>query len=467
MTPLHTRYASKEMLGIFDRESIAKNWRQVWIALAEAQRDLGCPISEKQIDQLKATAETIDFNRIAEIERDTRHDVVANIKAWAEIAPDAASIIHLGATSAFVTDNAERIGQQKALFLVKARLEELISELSSSAEKYAEVVTLGYTHFQPAQPTTAGKRICLWIQDLLLDLKKINLALEDFPCRGAKGTTGTAASYYEIFKSHAKTIQLDTLVAQKLGFKRSVSLSGQTISRKLEAELGDLLAGIAISLSKFGRDIRLLSHTGEMYEGFGDKQVGSSAMPYKRNPMKAERLCSLSRLVVHHRNAMAETAMTQWLERSLDDSAIRRVVIPESFMAIDGALRVAVSLAKCLEVNEKVCKSKVNGLLPFLCVEKIIIAAAEQGHNRQAIHEKLREYAVEANKSDADPGSSFYILLDLDPILCEFTPIIDGAEKNHLMLTGTALHQIVNFLTKEVRPALEHVNISAVDELEV
>lgn len=466
MTPLQTRYASKEMLSIFNSETITKNWRRTWIALAESQQELGCPISDFQIRELKETIDHIDFERIAEIEKETRHDVVANIKAWSEIAPDAASIIHLGATSAFVTDNAERISQKNALTLVKDRLGELISYLAVLAENHSEVVTMGYTHFQPAQPTTVGKRICLWIQDLLLDFKKIELLLSDFPCRGAKGTVGTAASYYELLKSHAKTLKLDTLVANKLGFNRSVSLSGQTISRKLEAELGDVLAGIAISLSKLGRDVRLLSHTGEMYEGFGEKQVGSSAMPYKRNPMKAERLCSLSRLVVHHRNALAETAMTQWLERSLDDSAIRRIVIPESFLAIDGALRVAISLAKCLTVDEKTCQNNINNFLPFLCVEKLLLTAVEQGHNRQEMHEKLREYAVEA-KNGPTPANSFYILLDLDPIFNQFVSIIDDAEKNHLKLTGTALHQIVRFLSEEVKPILATFDSTEVDELTV
>lgn len=466
MTPLHTRYASKEMLSIFNSETIIKNWRRTWIALAEAQQELGCSISDHQINQLKTTADQIDFERIAEIEKETRHDVVANIKAWSEIAPDAAPIIHLGATSAFVTDNAERISQKEALILVKKRLGELLKHLSAFATKHSEVVTMGYTHFQPAQPTLVGKRICLWIQDLLLDFHKVDSLLSDFPCRGAKGTVGTAASYYELLKSHAKTIQLDTLVAEKLGFTRSVSLSGQTISRKLDAELGDVLAGIAISLSKLGRDIRLLSHTGEMYEDFGDKQVGSSAMPYKRNPMKAERLCSLSRLVVHHRNALAETAMTQWLERSLDDSAIRRIVIPEIFMAIDGALRVAISLAKCLTVDEKTCRNNINDYLPFLCVEKLLIAAVEQGQNRQEMHEKLRKYAIKA-KEGATPANSFYILLDLDPVFSQFVSIIDDAKENHLRLTGTALHQIVKFLSKEVNPILETLDSTEVDELTV
>lgn len=469
MTPLHTRYASKQMLRIFDRETVTKNWRHTWIALAEAQQELGCSISHHQINQLKETVNQIDFERIAEIEKETRHDVVANIKAWSEIAPDAAPIIHLGATSAFVTDNAERISQREALTLVRDRLGELIICLSDLATKHAEVVTMGYTHFQPAQPTTVGKRICLWLQDLVLDFKKIVFALDDFPCRGAKGTTGTAASYYELLKSHAKTLELDTLVAKKLGFKRSVTLSGQTISRKLDAELGDILAGVAISLSKLGLDIRLLSHTGEMYEDFGKKQVGSSAMPYKRNPMKSERLCSLSRLVVHYRNALAETAMTQWLERSLDDSAIRRIVIPESFMAIDGALRVAVSLAKCLTIDEKTCQNNINEYLPFLCVEKLLLAAVEQGQNRQEMHEKLREYAVEAkNPCRQVAANSFYILLDLDPIFSQFISIIDDAEKNHLKLTGTALHQIVRFLANEVVPVINSLSSNPqVEELTV
>lgn len=470
MTPLQSRYASKEMLSIFDRENIAKNWRRVWIALAEAQQELGVPISDAQLAQLKDTAEDIDFEQIAAIEKETRHDVVANIQAWASIAPDAAPIIHLGATSAFVTDNADRIGQKQALQLVETRLAELMSKLTALAKQHAEVVTLGYTHFQPAQPVTVGKRICLWVQDLLSDLKRVIDHLADFPCRGAKGTTGTAASYYELMKSHAKTLDLDQLVAKKLGFERSVTLSGQTISRKLEADLGDILAGIAISLSKMGRDIRLLSHTGEMFEGFGDKQVGSSAMPYKRNPMKAERLCSLSRLVVSHRNSLADTAMTQWLERTLDDSAIRRIVIPECFMAIDGALRVAISLAKCLTIDEKTCEKNIKKYLPFLCVEKILVAAVSAGRNRQEIHEKLREFAVFSNRSDAisEPAEEFYGLIASDGDLCEFTPIIDQNTKNPLKLTGTCLHQIVNFLTQEVDPILAlYENMAEVDDLSV
>ena len=396
-SPLVERYAGREMAARFSPLARARAWRQVWIALAEAEHELGAPVSAAQVAALKESAAAIDLARIAEIEATTRHDVMAHVHAWGEVCPEGAPILHLGATSCFVTDNADAVIQREGLTGLRERLVQLVRALADLALREADRPTLGYTHFQPAQPVTAGKRVGLWLQDTVSDLEEVDRFLRAFRCRGAKGTTGTQASFLSLFCGDAeKVFALDQRVAEKLGFKASVALSGQTTPRKLEAQLADTLAGVGITLGKLGRDVRLLCHTGEMREGFGKGQVGSSAMPYKRNPMKAERICALARLLLHQRNAVAETAAVQWLERSLDDSAARRLALTDLFLTADGVLRAAIELIKGLEVDVLTVERRLATEAPFMIVEQLLVRGVARGGDRQELHEALREHAMAA-----------------------------------------------------------------------
>jgi adenylosuccinate lyase len=441
---LTERYASPEMAHIFSRENRYGKWRLVWLALAEAQSELGFPVSPENVKKVRETADQIDFARVKEIEAETRHDVMAHLKYWAEICPEVNNTIHIGATSCYVTDNAECVLHKEALHHIILQIQELYEALEHQAFLTAYMPVLGYTHFQPASPTTIGKRITMWMQDLIGDYDELVRFHDDMLCRGAKGTTGTQASYLEMVGSDSdKVRQLDRLIARKLRFKGSVELSGQTISRKQDARIGDLLSGIAISLSKIGHDVRLLSHTGDLREGFGPGQVGSSAMPYKRNPMLAERLCALTRLVPQYREMLTQVAMTQWLERSLDDSATRRVAIPDMFLAINSALNTAIKLAKGLAPTEALELKDGS----FLASELLLARAVKQGFSRQLAHERLKDYSLEARKS-VNPKMAFYMALMKDEIwendyLAKNLNALELCE-----LTGLAAEQAMGFLKR-------------------
>lgn len=450
-SPLAARYASPEMAELFSPLAYARSWRRVWIALAEAEQEMGAPISLEQVEAMRRTQDHIDLARIAVIEAETRHDVMAHLKAWGEICPEARPIMHLGATSQYVNDNAEALLFRQALSRVRDRLVNVLRALASFAAAEKDRPTLGYTHFQPAQLVTVGKRASLWIHDLILDLQDLMARREEMPCRGAKGTVGTQASFVELLGNARKAFALDQLIAEKLGFSRAASVTGQTISRKYDARMLDVLANLGISLGKFGRDMRLLMHTGELREPFKDSQVGSSAMPYKRNPMLSERLCAIARVLLHQRNCIAEMASNQWLERSLDDSATRRIVIPEAFLAADGALRVAYELAAGLRVDPRAVAAKLREHLPFLAVEAILAEHVKAGGDRQEGHEALRVHSMACYE---DPTQVFLERLDADPLfkaLKRRLPKLLDPQR----LTGAAGEQVELFLREVVRPLLE------------
>lgn len=449
-SPLVSRYASHEMAEIFSPLSYARCWRRVWLALAEAEAEVGAPISEAQLNSMRETMDQIDLARVAEIEAETRHDVMAHLHAWGEVCPDAKPIIHLGATSQFVNDNAEALIFRQGMTILRNRLVNVLRGLSSFAFSERAFPTLGYSHFQPAQLVTVGKRACLWIHDLVFDLNDLTARLEEYPCRGAKGTVGTQASYLDLLGSPKKVLQLDQKIAEKLGFARPASITGQSLSRKHDTRILDALAGISTSLSKFGRDMRLLMHTGELREPFKSGQVGSSAMPYKRNPMLSERLCALSRVVMHQRNCIADMAGSQWLERSLDDSATRRIAIPEAFLACDGALRVAHELSLGLKADPQSIEKRMKTHLPFLAVEKILAEVVKSGGDRQEAHEKLRVHAMACYE---DSSRDFHAELFQDPL---FKPLKKRLKKimDPQTLIGMADVQVTNFLDELVRPLL-------------
>jgi adenylosuccinate lyase len=395
--PLVSRYASRAMLKIFSQEAKYGTWRELWIALADEQRKLGLDITAEQIDALRRAERPIPFARVAEIERETRHDVMAHVLAWGEQCPEAAGILHLGATSCYVTDNGDLIQIKRALEQIFGLLLDAIEALAGFAQRHAATPALGFTHFQPAQPVTVGKRACLWIQDLLLDAVELERRLADLPFLGAKGTTGTQASFLQLFGGNqGKVVSLDAALSRRFGFTRLLPISGQTYTRKIDSQVLDVLSGIAQSASKMATDIRLLQHLGELEEPFGSGQVGSSAMPYKRNPVQCERICALGRYVMTLTQNTAFTAATQWLERSLDDSANRRIALPQAFLATDGLLRSVVAVAKGLRVLEHATAQHLATELPFMATESILMASVEKGANRQEAHEVIRQLSHEA-----------------------------------------------------------------------
>jgi adenylosuccinate lyase len=395
---LASRYSGLQMSNLFSPVQRITIMREIWIALAETEKELGISISDEQINRLKATVGVIDFKRIDEIERETKHDVVAHIKAWGEAAgAEAAKIIHLGATSALVTDNADLIQQKRGLQIIQNRMVQLMRALAKFTIDHKNTKSLGYTHFQPAQPVTMGKRAAMWLQDIIIDFDRLSEGLDDVPALGAKGATGTQESFMELFHGDGDKVQeLDTRFASKLGLNGTMLISGQTYTRKLDVHIADIIANIGISLHKMGTDFRLLAHTGELRESFSAKQVGSSAMPYKRNPMQAERMCSLAKLAINYREAIAHSTSVQWLERTLDDSAMRRVTIPDQFMAIDGALRVAISLVSKMTVDQDVVKKLYDEHVIYFTTEYIINLCVERGMDRLKAHEILRDLATMA-----------------------------------------------------------------------
>ncbi|MFA6729456.1 MAG: adenylosuccinate lyase [Eubacteriales bacterium] len=396
---LAARYSGKEMQYIFSPDNKFKTWRKLWAALAESQRQLGLDITEEQIAELKSHIDDIDYKRAGEYETRLRHDVMAHIKAYGDVCPKAKGIIHLGATSAYVGDNTDIILMRDALKHIRKLVINCVAALYEFAKTHANLPTLSYTHFQPAQPTTVGKRASLWIQDLLFDLERLDFEIANLKLLGCKGTTGTSASFLALFGGdHEKVKRLEELIAQKIGFEGCYNVSGQTYSRKIDYNILSALSMIAQSASKFANDIRLLSHLREFEEPFEDGQVGSSAMAYKRNPMRSERICSLSRFVMTLSANPAITAASQWFERTLDDSANKRIVVPEAFLAVDGILSLYINVSRGVRVYPKVISRHLREELPFMATENILMRAVASGGDRQSLHEKIRLHSIAAKE---------------------------------------------------------------------
>lgn len=399
VSPLSERYASREMQYIFSPDMKFRTWRRLWIALAETEKELGLPITEEQIAELKAHAEDINYEVAKAREKEVRHDVMSHVYAYGVQCPKAKGIIHLGATSCYVGDNTDIIVMTEALKLVKKKLVNVLAELASFAGKYKDLPTLAFTHFQPAQPTTVGKRATLWMQEFYLDLEDLDYVLSTMKLLGSKGTTGTQASFLELFDGDMDKVNaLDPMIAEKMGFQACYPVSGQTYSRKIDTRVLNVLAGIAASATKMSNDIRLLQHLKEVEEPFEKNQIGSSAMAYKRNPMRSERIASLSRYVIADALNPAITSATQWFERTLDDSANKRLSVPEGFLAVDGILDLCLNVVDGLVVYPKVIEKRLMSELPFMATENIMMDAVKKGGDRQELHEKIRELSMEAGR---------------------------------------------------------------------
>ena len=404
-SPLSSRYASREMLYLFSPDKKFTTWRRLWIALARAEMKLGLPITQAQIDEMEQHKDDIDYEAAARYERQLRHDVMAHIHAFGDLCPTAMPIIHLGATSCFVGDNTDVILMREGLELLRGKLVNLIDRLTKFAMEYRAMPTLGFTHFQPAQLTTVGKRATLWGNELVMDLEELEHRIDSLQFRGVKGTTGTQASFLELFGGDQEKVrQLEKLVSQEMGFEKVVPVCGQTYSRKMDANVLATLSGIAQSAGKFATDLRLLSHLKEMEEPFQEKQIGSSAMPYKRNPMRCERICSLARYVIVDALNPAFTSYNQWFERTLDDSANKRISIPEAFLAVDAILQIYLNVTDGLKVYPKVIERHLREELPFMATENIMMDAVKRGGDRQALHERIRVHSVAAGKVVKEEG---------------------------------------------------------------
>ena len=457
VSPLSERYASKEMQYIFSPDMKFRTWRRLWIALAETEKELGLPITQEQIDELKAHKDDINYDVAKERERQVRHDVMSHVYAYGVQCPKAKGIIHLGATSCYVGDNTDIIVMTEALKLVKKKLVNVIAELAKFAEKYKDLPTLAFTHFQPAQPTTVGKRATLWMQEFMLDLEDLNYLLSTMKLLGSKGTTGTQASFLELFDGDQETIdKIDPMIAEKMGFKQCYPVSGQTYSRKVDTRVVNILAGIAASAHKFSNDIRLLQHLKEVEEPFEKSQIGSSAMAYKRNPMRSERIASLSRFVMVDAMNPAITSATQWFERPLDDSANKRLSVPEGFLAIDGILDLCLNVVDGLVVYPKVIEKRLRSELPFMATENIMMDAVKAGGDRQELHERIRELSMEAGKTVKVEGkdNNLLELIAADPA---FNLTLEELEKtmDPAKYTGRASVQVDAFLKNVINPMLE------------
>ena len=450
--PLIDRYASPEMSMLWGPQRKFSTWRRLWVALAEAEAQLGLPISKKQIDELRQHVDDIDFAKAAEYERKLRHDVMAHVHAYGDVCPTARAIIHLGATSCYVTDNTDLILMREGLQLVAGRLVSVIHALATFAERHRELACLGFTHLQPAQPTTVGKRACLWIYDLVQDLTELEHRLGQLKARGVKGTTGTQASFLELFHGdHAKVRKLDELVAKHMGFAASYPVTGQTYSRKVDAQVVDVLAGIAASAHKAATDLRLLQSRKEIEEPFETEQIGSSAMAYKRNPMRAERICGLARFAISLQANSAATLATQWMERTLDDSANRRLVIPQAFLAVDAILLLYQNIAAGLIVYPKVIARHLEEELPFMASEAIMMAAVGRGADRQDAHEGIRRHSQAAAAVVKEQGGKNDLLERLagDPMFAgiDFDNALDPGK-----FVGRAPQQVDEFISEVVEP---------------
>jgi len=456
-SPLNTRYASEAMQQLFGERNRIGLWRRLWIALAEAEREVGIQVPEAAIAEMKRAADDIDFARAAEFESRFRHDVMAHVHAYGEKAPGARPFIHLGATSAYVTDNADLIVARDALKLVRSRLGALLRALCAFAEKYRATPTLAYTHLQPAQLTTVGKRATLWMQDFAFDVAELEHRLEMLTFLGAKGTTGTQASFLDLLgRDHAKVRRLDQLVAVKMGFQKVVAVSGQTYPRKIDAQIVALLAQVAQSAAKMAADLRILQHLGEVLEPFGSEQIGSSAMAYKRNPMRAERINSLARYVMHLPANTDETAAQQWFERTLDDSANRRIVLPEAFLAVDAILVLAESIAKGLEVREAVVHRHVMKELPFMATERCLMLGVQAGGDRQVLHEVIRRHSMDVARAIAEDGAPNDLVQRLagDPAFAGAKVDSVAKDLDPLHFVGRAPEQVDEFVRDVINPIL-------------
>ena len=457
VSPLSERYASKEMQYVFSPDKKFKTWRRLWIALAETEKELGLSITQEQIDELKAHAEDINYEVAKEREKVVRHDVMSHLYAYGQQCPKAKGIIHLGATSCYVGDNTDIIVMSEALEIVRKKLINVIAELAKFADNYKNQPTLAFTHFQPAQPTTVGKRATLWMQEFLMDLQDLEYVKSTLKLLGSKGTTGTQASFLELFDGDQEKIdQIDPMIAKKLGFEACYPVSGQTYSRKVDTRVLNVLAGIAASAHKFSNDIRLLQHLKEVEEPFEKTQIGSSAMAYKRNPMRSERIASLSRYVMIDALNPAITSATQWFERTLDDSANKRLSVPEGFLAIDGILDLCLNVVDGLVVYPKVIEKRLMSELPFMATENIMMDAVKAGGDRQELHERIRELSMEAGRNVKEKGldNNLLDLIAADPAFGlneeELKKTMDPAK-----YVGRAPLQVENFLKKVVDPVLE------------
>ena len=456
-SPLSSRYASDEMLYIFSADKKFSTWRRLWVALARAEMELGLPVTQEQVDELEAHITDIDYERAAQWEKKLRHDVMAHVHTYGELCPKAMPIIHLGATSCYVGDNTDVILMREGLELVRAKLVRLISRLAAFADAYKSLPTLGFTHFQAAQLVTVGKRATLWINDLLMDLEEVEYRLTTLKLLGSKGTTGTQASFLELFEGdHEKVKQLEEKIAKEMGFTGVVPVSGQTYSRKMDYNVVSTLCAIAQSASKFATDMRLLCHLKEVEEPFEKNQIGSSAMPYKRNPMRCERICSLARYVIADAANPAVTAATQWFERTLDDSANKRISVPEAFLAVDAILNIYLNVASGLVVHPKVIEKHVMEELPFMASENIMMDAVKRGGNRQELHERIRLHSLEAGRNVKDCGlpNNLIDLIAEDPAF--------GMSREELTAhleperyIGRCPQQVEEFLAFQVGPVLE------------
>ena len=457
VSPLSERYASKEMQYIFSPDMKFRTWRKLWIALAETERELGLNITQEQIDEMKAHADDINYDVAKERERQVRHDVMSHVYAFGVQCPKAKGIIHLGATSCYVGDNTDIIVMTEALKLVRKKLVNVVAELSKFAAKYKDQPTLAFTHFQPAQPTTVGKRATLWTQEFLMDLEDLEYVLSTMKLLGSKGTTGTQASFLELFEGDQETIdKIDPMIAEKMGFRSCYPVSGQTYSRKVDTRVLNILAGIAASAHKMSNDIRLLQHLKEVEEPFEKSQIGSSAMAYKRNPMRSERIASLSRYVMIDALNPAITSATQWFERTLDDSANKRLSVPEGFLAIDGILDLCLNVVDGLVVYPKVIEKRLMSELPFMATENIMMDAVKAGGDRQELHERIRELSMEAGKNVKVEGkdNNLLELIAADPA---FNLTLEDLQKSMdpSRYTGRAKEQTEAFIANVVQPVLD------------
>ena len=453
--PLIARYASKAMSALWSDQRKFGQWRRLWLALAEAQQELGLPVSDAQLNEMRNHLDDIDFAAAARYERQLRHDVMAHIHAFGDLCPQARPIIHWGATSCFVTDNTDLLLMREALELVRSRLVAVIDRLAGFAQEHRALPCLAFTHLQPAQPTTVGKRACLWIYDLVLDLEELEHRLHTLRARSTKGTTGTQASFLSIFNGdHGKVRHLERRVAEKIGFSQTYSVTGQTYSRKVDSQVLDLLSGIAQTAHKAATDLRILQNRKELEEPFETSQIGSSAMPYKRNPMRSERICALSRYVISLQSSTANTMATQWMERTLDDSANRRLVIPQAFLAVDAILSIYQNVATGLVVYPRVVARNLAEELPFMASENILMAAVAAGGDRQSLHERIRVHSQAAGEQVKQHGRSNDLLerLAADP---DFARVDFSGVMDPLQFVGRAPEQVDEFLAEVISPIRE------------
>ena len=456
-SPLNSRYASKEMSFIFSEDKKFTTWRRLWVALAECEKELGLNISDEQIEELKAHINDVNYDDAIKREKEVRHDVMSHVYAYGLQCPKAKGIIHLGATSCFVGDNTDIIIMKDALELVKEKIVTVLDRLQKFALKYKDMPTLGFTHFQPAQLTTVGKRATLWMQDLVMDIENIDFLLSTFKLRGVKGTTGTQASFMELFDGDEEKVKaLDDMVARKMGFSKSFAVTGQTYPRKFDSIVLNTLSEVAQSFYKFSNDLRLLQNMKEMEEPFEKHQIGSSAMAYKRNPMRSERMGSLARLVIVNALNPAITASTQWFERTLDDSANKRISVPEAFLALDGVLNLYINIAENMVVYDKVIASHVNNELPFMATENIMMECVKRGGDRQELHERIREHSMAAAQRVKGEGLNNDLIDRIinDPAF-NLTKEEILAVINPVKFTGRSSSQVVEFVDTYVKPIIE------------